>query len=102
MKAVVLEAYGGPEVLVLQDVAQPSPASDELLIKVHNTSINALEWKLRKGMGAKFGVEIKLPFVLGSEIAGTVEAIGADVHDFNIGDEVFGFVDVRRSGGYAE
>ncbi|HEX8236185.1 MAG TPA: NADP-dependent oxidoreductase [Abditibacteriaceae bacterium] len=102
MKAVVLEEYGGPEALLLQEVAQPSLARDELLIKVHNTAINALEWKLRKGMGETFGLELRLPFVLGSEFAGNVEAVGSDVLNFKVGDAVFGFVDVTRSGGYAE
>jgi NADPH:quinone reductase-like Zn-dependent oxidoreductase len=102
MKAVVLEEYGGPEVLRLQDVAMPSPAADEVLIKVVYAAINALEWKLRQGMGEQFGFDLTLPFVLGCEISGTVEAVGSDVHDFKVGDAVFGFVDVRRSGAYAE
>ncbi len=102
MKAVVLEEYGGPEVLRLREVTMPSPAEDEVLIRVLYTAINALEWKLRQGMGEKMGFDLTLPFVLGCEIAGTVEAVGSQAHDFKVGDDVFGFVDVKRSGGYAE
>lgn len=100
MRAVVLKEYGGPEVLTLQELPKPVPASDEVLIQVHNTSVNAIEWKIRGGMGETFGIH--LPFVLGSEIAGTVEAVGAAVKHFQPGDAVFGFVDLARSGGYAE
>ena len=102
MKAVVLTQFGEPEVLVLQDVAKPSPAQDEVLVKIQNTAVNALDWKLRKGMGEKFGLHLKLPFILGSEISGVVETVGADVHGFKAGDEVFGCVYVLRSGGYSE
>ena len=102
MKAVVLTQFGEPEVLVLQDVAKPSPAQDEVLIKIQNTAVNALDWKLRRGMGEKIGLHLKLPFILGSEISGVVETVGADVHGFKAGDEVFGFVNVLRSGGYSE
>lgn len=102
MRAVVLEEYGGPEMLRLQEADKPCADSDELLIKVHSSAVNALDWKLRQGMGEKFGMQLKLPFVLGVEVAGTVEVAGADVRKLKAGDEVFGFVDVTRSGGYAE
>jgi NADPH:quinone reductase-like Zn-dependent oxidoreductase len=100
MRAVILREYGGPEVLTLEDVEKPAPASDEVLIQVHATSVNAIEWKIRGGMGEAFG--IKLPFVPGSEIAGVVEAAGEGIHHVKPGDAVFGFVDLMRSGGYAE
>jgi NADPH:quinone reductase-like Zn-dependent oxidoreductase len=102
MKAVMLDEFGGPEVLRLRDVEKPSAAHDELLIKVRNSAINALDWKLRKGMGEMLGLHLAFPFILGCEVAGTVEAVGSDVRQFKVGDDVFGFVDVARSGGYAE
>jgi NADPH:quinone reductase-like Zn-dependent oxidoreductase len=97
MQAIVIPQYGSADVLKLEDVAKPTPAHDELLIKVHAASINPLDWhrmhgtpyvaRVRIGMGRP-----KLPR-LGVDFAGTVEAIGADVKLLKVGEEIFGTAD---------
>ncbi|MEP6903464.1 MAG: NADP-dependent oxidoreductase [Actinomycetota bacterium] len=100
MKAVVLKEYGGADVLSYEDAEKPAPQADDILIKVHNIGVNPVEWKIRNGLGKMFG--LKLPIILGTEISGTVEEVGADVKKIKAGDEVFGNVNMMRGGGYAE
>jgi NADPH:quinone reductase-like Zn-dependent oxidoreductase len=97
MQAIVLSQYGSPDVLKLEEVARPTPARDELLIKVHAASINPLDWHRMRGTPYVVRVRIgmgrpKLPR-LGADFAGTVEAIGADVKLFKVRDEIFGTAD---------
>lgn len=99
MKAVVIREYGNEDVLKFEEVQKPLPNSDDILVKIHNIGLNPVEWKVRNGLGEIFGM--KLPIFLGSEISGTVEAIGADVNKFKVGDEIFGNVNMMRGGGYA-
>lgn len=100
MKAVVLKEYGNADSLSYEGVEKPSPKGDEVLIKVRASAVNPVDWKIRDGFGETLG--LNLPIILGCEIAGTVEATGADVKNFNAGDEVFGFISLTRNGGYAE
>ena len=97
MKAVRIDQYGDEGVLQVVDVLKPVPASDQVLIKVHAASVNPLDWKIRDGAGARFGMS--LPIFLGSEIAGTVEKVGEQVTGLSVGDQVYGLV---KAGGYAE
>lgn len=101
MKAMVREQYGAPEVLRLQEVGKPSPAKGEVLVKVHAASANAGDWHLLRGrpfiirlMG--FGLLRPKARILGADLAGRVEALGAGVARLRAGDEVFG--DISRSG----
>ena len=87
MKAVVIHETGGPEVLKIEDVETPEPGEGEVLIEVHATSINPLEYKQRREMADEF------PFILGYDVSGVIERSRAD--GFSEGDEVFG----RASGG---
>jgi NADPH:quinone reductase-like Zn-dependent oxidoreductase len=95
MKAVVSTKYGPPEVLQLQDVEKPTPRDNQVLIKVHASSINAKEYRMRGGKPFLLRLMIgglrkpKDPRV-GSDVAGVVEAIGENVTQFHPGDEVFG------------
>src|SRR5579859_1734029 len=95
MKAIVYTKYGPPDVLQLKDVAKPVPADDEVLVKVQAASANALDYR-RFEMQSSLGrfmdsVLIKaINKVLGADIAGRVEAVGAAVKQFQPGDEVFG------------
>ena len=105
MKAIVYEKYGPPNVLHLADEEQPTPADDQVLIRVHAASINAADWHLLTadiflvrliGMGL-FKPKYK---ILGADVAGIVEAIGRNVKQFKPGDAVFG--DVFGHGSFAE
>lgn len=101
MKAVVLRKYGNANNLSYEEVERPSPKDDEILIKVRASAVNPVDWKIRDGLlGEMFG--LKLPLILGCEIAGKIEDAGADVKKFKTGDEVFGYISLARNGGYAE
>lgn len=100
MKAVMIKEYGDESVLDYTDAKRPEPQPDEVLIKVQFAAVNPVDWKIRDGLGEWFGVQ--LPAILGCEIAGTIEQAGADAKNFKTGDEVFGFINLARGGGYAE
>lgn len=86
MKAIVLNKFGGPEVLRLENVSAPQPASGEILIKVRSVSVNrTLDCTVRAG---KYPVEIRMPHVLGVDPAGEVVETGANIRKFKIGDRV--------------
>jgi NADPH:quinone reductase-like Zn-dependent oxidoreductase len=104
MKAVVYARYGSPEVLRLDDVERPRPSDDQVLIKVRAVSVNASDWETLRGkpLYARIGGPVRPRFpILGSDIAGRVEAIGPTVTRFRRGDEVFGD-NLALMGGFAE
>ncbi len=100
MKAVQIHKYGGPRILKYEDVPQPELREDELLIRVHAAGVNPADWQIRSGRRYK----LKKPFslILGADVSGVIEAVGSSVTDFQIGDAVFGMVDIQRAGAYAE
>ena len=101
MKAILINEYGNENVLNYTDVERPELQADEVLVKVHVAAVNPADWKIRDGMGEMFG--LKLPLILGGDIAGTVEAVGVEVENFQQGDAVYGMtVSGGFSGGYAE
>lgn len=103
MKAVRYYCYGSTDVLEYADVAKPSPAADEVLIKVHTAAVNPLDWHFLHGtpyfMRVMSGLGKPADSGLGVDLAGTVEAVGSNVTRFKPGDEVFGG---GGSGAYAE
>jgi NADPH:quinone reductase-like Zn-dependent oxidoreductase len=104
LKAIIYTKYGGPEVLQMQEVEKPFPKDDEVLIRVHAVSINDWDWGLLKGdfVNRMLNGFLKPKRkILGSDIAGRVEAIGKHVSQFKIGDEVYGDLS-GRWGGFAE
>ena len=110
MKAVVCEKYGNPEVLHLQDRDKPVPGDNELLIKVIATTVTAADSRvrsLRVPSGLELLMRLALGFtrprqsILGSELAGYVEAVGKNVRKFRSGDYVFAFSDIKM-GSYVE
>ncbi len=100
MKAIVINTYGNEDVLDYVDVERPEPKAGEVLVKVHVAAVNPADWKIRDGMGERFG--FKLPLILGGDIAGTVEEVGDGVEIFKKGDAVYGMTLSSLSGAYAE
>jgi NADPH:quinone reductase-like Zn-dependent oxidoreductase len=101
MKAVRIHEFGGADVLKLEDVAVPTPARDEVLVRVRAAAVNPIDWKVRSG-ATRAWLDVKLPMTLGCDIAGVVEETGADVGEFKKGDAVYGTLNLARGGGYAE
>lgn len=103
MKAIVYTKYGPPDVLQLKEVERPVPGDDEVLVRVHAVSINAMDWHIMRGkpLPARLAMGFRKPKnpILGSDVAGRVEAVGKNVTQFQPGDEVFGGV---GNGGFAE
>jgi NADPH:quinone reductase-like Zn-dependent oxidoreductase len=89
MKAVVVRAYGGPEVLKLEEVPDPVAGPVEVLVRVAATSVNPADYKQRSGAMKEF-MPIDFPGVIGLDVSGTVEKVGPDVEGFATGDLVFG------------
>lgn len=104
MKAIVRREYGPPDVLKLEEVDRPVPEDDEVLIEVHATALNASDWEILTGKplyGRIWGFFKPKVEILGSDVAGRVEAVGANVTRFSPGDAVFGDI-FERWGGLAE
>jgi NADPH:quinone reductase-like Zn-dependent oxidoreductase len=105
MKAIVFTKYGTPDVLELKEIDKPIPKEDEVLIKVYAVSINDWDWGLLQGIPfinrLLYGLLKPKIKILGSDIAGRIEAVGKNVKKFQPGDEVYG--DLSGSwGGFAE
>jgi NADPH:quinone reductase-like Zn-dependent oxidoreductase len=104
VKAIVYTKYGPPEVLQLKEVAKPTPRDDEVLIKVQAVSVNRSDWEGLRGkpLYARIG-GLRKPRrqILGSDIAGRVEAVGKNTRRFQPGDKVFGLL-WGYKGGFAE
>jgi NADPH:quinone reductase-like Zn-dependent oxidoreductase len=104
MKAVVYTRYGPPDVLRLTDVERPTPKDNEVLVKVHAVSLNASDWETLRGkpLYSRFGGPFRpRHHILGTDIAGRVEAAGRNTTLFKPGDQVFADI-LGRSGGFAE
>jgi len=87
MKAMVIDRFGGPEVLHMAEVATPEPGPGEVLIKVAYAGVNPADWKCREGLLARY-FDYQFPFIVGFDAAGTVEKIGSGVLAFKPGDRV--------------
>jgi NADPH:quinone reductase-like Zn-dependent oxidoreductase len=101
MRAVVMERYGGRDVLQVRDVLKPQPQADQILVRVRAAGINPVDWKIRSGQLRPL-LPFSFPHVLGGEVAGEVAALGSDVSQFQPGDEVYSMTPIGRNGGYAE
>ncbi|MCA9697692.1 MAG: NADP-dependent oxidoreductase, partial [Myxococcales bacterium] len=101
MRAAVLTHYGRPEVLEVREVEKPTPGPKQLLVRVRASSVNPVDCGIRSGALRSF-IRLQLPTPLGVDYAGVVEAVGSEVEGFAPGDEVFGFIDIRVCGAYAE
>jgi NADPH:quinone reductase-like Zn-dependent oxidoreductase len=106
MRAVVFDRYGPPEVQRLEDVEQPVPKEDEVLVKIHATTVTRSDCGIRSAkpwlIRLFFGLRRPKQRILGTELAGEVEAVGAAVTEFAVGDHVFGSTNSFKSGTHAE
>src|SRR5918998_2060784 len=103
MKAIVRDTYGSPEVLELRDIDKPEIADDEVLVRVYAAGVDRGVWHIMTGLPypirlAGYGLRAPKNPVVGSDVAGVVEAVGKNVTRFQPGDEVFGI----GKGSYAE
>ena len=99
MRAVVLDGYGGPEVLRVMDVAAPVPTPDEILVDVHHSALNRADVLQRQGLYADPRRRAGDPEIPGLEYAGVVAAVGDRVTEWRVGDAVMG---IESGGCYAE
>lgn len=100
MQAFVYRRYGGPGVVELADVPKPVPRDNEVLVRIHATTVTSGDWRVRTmcvptGLRTiarlAFGFTRPRQPIMGSEMAGTIESVGKEVTRFRVGDEVFGF-----------
>lgn len=103
MKAITQQRYGGPEVLEYSEVPVPTPKPDQVLIRVRAASVNAADWLLTRGepylVRLVFGLRAPKAATPGRDVTGVIEAVGSEVSQFAVGDEVFGEV---QAGTFAE
>ncbi len=95
MKAIVQDTYGSPDVLELRDIDKPEIGDDEVLVRVHAAGVGRDVWHVMTGLPypirlAGYGLRAPKNPVIGSDVAGVVEAVGKDMSRFQPGDEVFG------------
>jgi NADPH:quinone reductase-like Zn-dependent oxidoreductase len=106
MKAIVYYKYGSPDVLEFKEIEKPSPKDNEVLVKVHAASANPADWHLMRAEPFLARLENGLlkpkNTRLGADVAGRVEAIGRNVTQFQVSDDVFGDISLKYLGGFAE
>jgi NADPH:quinone reductase-like Zn-dependent oxidoreductase len=101
VKAVRIYQYGGPEVLIYEDVPRPEPGAGEVLARVYAASVNPVDWKIRSAH-PNYRMGHQLPLILGRDMSGRVEAVGPGATRLRPGAEVYARADIRRDGTYAQ
>lgn len=101
MKRIEFSRYGGPETMVIAERALPPLERNRVRVRVVAAAINPLDWKLRNG-AMKIATGRRFPQGMGSDFSGVVEALGAGVGTWSVGQEVFGTAEIRRQGAFAE
>lgn len=99
MRAMVVTQSGPPEVLQMAELPDPVPGEHDLLVEVHATSVNPVDFKARRGA---FAQGRSFPYVLGYDVSGVVRGMGAQVRGFTLGDEVYACPSIVRNGADAE
>lgn len=106
MKAIVLSRYGLPDVLAVEEIPKPEPKNDEVLIRVHATTVNDWDWSLMRGkpypFRLMFGLFKPKVSILGAEVAGTIASVGPRATRFQLGDRIYGDISEAGFGGFAE
>ena len=100
MRAVLLTGHGGPEMLRYGETPDPIAAAGEVAVDIHAASVNAADYKVRRGGGA-YG-NIRFPHILGRDFSGVISALGRDVTDLTVGDAVFDVTEQGVEGAYAD
>lgn len=98
MKALVLDKPGQPNTLYMTDLPQPVPGEGEVRVRVEAVSLNPVDYKLARAGHPAWSY----PFVLGLDVAGTIDAVGTGVDSWQVGDRVFYHGNLARPGGFAE
>lgn len=101
MKAIVIHQYGSPDVFRYEDIPTPTIKPDQVLVKIHASSVNPVDWKIRQGLLQPLS-GYNFPKVLGSDLAGEVVEVGSQVARFQVGDQVYTFVNPLLGGAYGE
>lgn len=101
MKAVLIRKFGPPDVMNIEEVDMPVVSGGQVLVRVHYSSVNPVDWKIRNG-SLRFLTGSGFPMMLGFDVAGEVVNIGPGVTKFKMGDRVFGMLHFRQCGAYAE
>ena len=101
MRAARIAAYGGPEQLNVEDVADPTCGPNDVLVDIHASSVNPVDYKIRLGAQRAI-IRLKLPATLGMDLSGVVAEVGGSVQGFAVGDEVYSSPSHKRMGTYAE
>lgn len=96
-----MRKYGDPDVMEITNLDRPQINDNQVLIEVYASSVNPVDWKIRKGL-LKLFIRKKLPCILGGDIAGRILEVGKKVQFYRAGDEVYGKVDIIKNGAYAE
>ncbi len=101
MKAARIHAYGAPSEIKVEEAPLPTLNDDDVLIRTVATSVNPVDWKIRKGYLKSF-IPYDMPLIMGWDVSGVVERVGPAVTTFKPGDAVYSRPDIRRNGAYAE
>ncbi|MFC8797404.1 NADP-dependent oxidoreductase [Promicromonospora sp. NPDC057138] len=103
MRAITYSKFGGADVLELTDQPDPHIGPDTLVVRVKAASVNPVDWKIRSGYLEGL-IDMQLPAIPGWDVAGVVEQVGLDTPEFQVGDEVYGYVrkDTVHGGTFAE
>ena len=90
MKAIQIHSYGHSDQLKQDEVARPQIKPQEVLVKIHDASINPYDWKIREGQ-YKTMMPVSFPLIMGQDFSGEVVEVGNKVNHLGVGDRVFGF-----------
>lgn len=101
MKAVRIHDYGHGKVMAYEEAPVPDISPNEVLVRIVAASVNPVDWKIREGH-LKQMIPYPLPLTLGWDVSGVVDAVGAAVTRFKVGDAVYSRPDIKRNGTYAE